>query len=87
MIKLTLFNTLMVELLNTKHLARIVFDTSKFPFSFDLKLGLFYSVLPWFNKNTEYDAVHNVDNLVVDIICPVLFDLRYYEQIDCGYDD
>ena len=87
MIKLTLFNTLTVELLNTKYLARIVFDTSRAPFSFDLKLGLFYKVLPWYNKCTEYDVVHNVTNNVLDIICPVLFDLRYYEQIDCGYDD
>lgn len=87
MIKLTLFDTLTVELLNTKYLGRIVFDTSRAPFSFDLKLGLFYKVLPWFNKNTEYDVAHNVNNLVVDIICPVLFDLRYYEQIDLGYDD
>lgn len=87
MIKLTLFNILTVELLNTKYLVRIVFDTSRIPFSFDLKLGLFYKVLPWYNKSTEYDVVHNVDNNVLDIICPILFDLRYYEQIDCGYDD
>jgi len=87
MIKLTLFNILTVELLNTKYLTRIIFDTSRVAFSFDLKLGLFYKVLPWYNKSTEYDVVHNVDNNVLDIICPVLFDLRYYEQIDCGYDD
>jgi hypothetical protein len=87
MIKLTLFNILTVELLNTKYLTRIIFDTSRVAFSFDLKLGLFYKILPWYNKSTEYDVVHNVDNNVLDIICPVLFDLRYYEQIDCGYDD
>ena len=87
MIKLTLFNILTVELLNTKYLTRIIFDTSRVAFSFDLKLGLFYRVLPWYNKSTEYDVVHNVDNNVLDIICPILFDLRYYEQIDLGYDD
>ena len=81
MIKLTLFNTLTVELLNTKYLARIVFDTSRAPFSFDLKLGLFYKILPWFNKRVEYDVVHNVDNLVVDIICPILFDINLIVEI------
>lgn len=87
MIKLILFNTLAVELLNTKYLALIIFDTSKLPFSFDLKLGLFYRVLPWYNKSKEYDVVHNITNTVVDLICPVLFDLRYIKQEDYGYDD
>ena len=86
MIKVTLFDTLTVGIFD-RCILNLRFDTSRVPFSFDLKLGLFYSVLPWFNKNTEYDAVHNVDNNVLDIICPVLFDLRYYEQIDLGYDD
>ena len=76
MVKLTLFNTLMVELLNTKYLARIVFDTSRIPFSFDLKLGLFYKVLPWFNSRVEVDTVHDKCNKITDIICPVLFDLN-----------
>ena len=87
MIKLTLFDTLTVELLDSKYLARIVFDTSRAPFSFDLKLGLFYKILPWYNKIEEYDVVHNVKNIVVDLVCPILFDLRYIEQKDYGYDD
>ena len=78
MIKLTLFNLFTIELLNTKYLMRLIFDTSRCPFSFDIKLGLLYSVLPWFNKTTEYDYGHNKENTVVDIICPVLFDLRLY---------
>lgn len=87
MVKLTLFNLFTIELLNTKYLMRLIFDTSRCPFSFDIKLGLFYSVLPWFNKNEEYDVIHNVTNKVVDLICPILFDLRYIEQKDYGYDD
>lgn len=88
MIKLTLFNTLMVELLTTKYIVRILFDTSRIPFSFDLKLGLFYKVLPWFNKNEEYDVVHNVTNTVIDILCPVLFDLNLIiEQEDYRYNN
>ena len=78
MIKLTLFNLFTIELLNTKYPMRLIFDTSRCPFSFDIKLGLLYSVLPWFNKVEEYDVVHNVTNTVIDIICPILFDLRLY---------
>ena len=81
MIKLTLFNILTVELLNTKYLVRIVFDTSRIPFSFDLKLGLFYKVLPWFNKRVEIDKQHNRWNRVIDIICPVLFDINLIVEI------
>ena len=73
MIKLTLFNLFTIELLNTKYLMRLIFDTSKSKFSFDIKLGLFYSVLPWFNKIIEKDLEHNKTNKVIDIICPLLF--------------
>ena len=76
MIKLTLFNTLMVELLNTKYLARIVFDSSRFPFSLDLKLVLFYSIQPWFNSFIEHK--NRRTNKIIDAICPILFDLRIY---------
>ena len=76
MIKLTLFNTLTVELLNTKYLSRIVFDTSRAPVSFDLKLWLFYKVLPWFNNFTE--SKNRRTNRVIDLICPILFDFRIY---------
>ena len=75
MIKLTLFNTLMVELLNTKYLARIVFDTSRCKFSFDLKLGLFYKVLPWFNIR-DGKEIGGKQHKIIDIICPVLFDMN-----------
>ena len=78
MIKLTLFNLFTIELLNTKYLMRLIFDTSKSKFSFDIKLGLFYSVLPWFNSIEEKDIEHNKLNRIMDIICPVLFDLRLY---------
>lgn len=77
MIKLTLFNTLMVELLNTKYLFRMVFDTSKIPFSFDLKLGLFYKVLPWFNIRAGKE-IGGKSHKIIDIICPVLFDFNLY---------
>lgn len=87
MIKLTLFNILTIQLLDSKFLLRIIFDTSRVPFSFDLKLGLLYSILPWYSKNEEYDVIHNVTNTVVDLACPVLFDLRYIKQKDYGYDD
>ena len=87
MIKLTLLNIFTIELFNSKYFMRLIFDTSKSKFSFDIKLGLFYSVLPWFNKMEEYDVIHNVTNKVVDLICPILFDLRYIEQKDYGYDD
>ena len=76
MIKITLFNTLMIELLNTKHLARIVFDTSRFPFSFDLKLGLFYKILPRYSNFIE--SKNRRTNRVIDLICPILFDFRIY---------
>ena len=81
MIKLTLFDTLTVELLNTKYLARIVFDTSRCKFSFDLKLGLFYKVLPWFNSRIEVDTKHDKCNKIIDIICPVLFDMNLIVEI------
>lgn len=77
MIKLTLFNTLTLHLLNTKYLARIILDTSKLPFSFDIKLGLLYSVLPWFN-NSEYEEYYGRSHRIIDILCPILFDLRLY---------
>lgn len=78
MIKLKLFNTLTIELFNSKYLFRTIFDTSRCKFSFDLKLGLFYSILPWFNIETETDIEHNVINKIIDILCPILFDLRLY---------
>ena len=80
MIKLTLFNTLTVELLNTKYLTRIVFDSSRFSFSFDLKLGLFYSIQPWFNSFIE--CKNRRTNKIIDAICPILFDLRIYIEQD-----
>ena len=75
MIKLILFNILMVEFLNTKYLFRIVFDTSRIPFSFDLKLGLLYRVLPWFNVRTEKE-IGGKPHKIIDIICPILFDFN-----------
>ena len=78
MIKLTLFNIFTIELLNSKYFMRFIFDTSKSKFSFDIKLGLFYSVLPWFNSMKEKDIEHNKLNRIIDILCPVLFDLRLY---------
>ena len=68
MIKLTLFDTLMIQLLDSKFLARIVFDTSRAPFSFDLKLGLFYKILPWFNSRIEVDTKLDKCNKIIDII-------------------
>ena len=59
MIKLKLFNMFIIELFNSKYFMRFIFDTSKSKFSFDIKLGLFYSVLPWFNSMKEKDIEHN----------------------------
>lgn len=81
MIKLTLFNTLMVELLNTKYIARIVFDTSRIPFSFDLKLGLFYKVSSWFDIR-DGKEIGGRAHKIMDIICPVLFDFNLYIETD-----
>lgn len=78
MIKLTLFNMFTVELFSSKYFMRLIFDTSKSKFSFDIKLGLFYSVLPWLNSMKEKDIEHNKLNKVIDILCPILFDLRLY---------
>ena len=77
MIKLTLFNLFTIELLNTKYLMRLIFDTSRCPFSFDIKVGLLYSVLPWFNKQTN-EEYYGRSHTIIDILCPVLFDLRLY---------
>ena len=76
MIKLTLFNTLMIELLNWKYLFRIVWDTSKTSCSFDLKLGLFYVVKFWYNSFEEF--MHGKTNVVTDILVPFIMDLRLY---------
>ena len=78
MIKLTLLDIFTVEFLNCKYFVSLFFDTSKSKFSFDIKLGLFYSVLPWFNSMKEKDIEHNKLNKVIDIICPVLFDFNLY---------
>lgn len=80
MIKLTLFNTLTVGIFD-RCILNLRFDTSRIPFSFDLKLGLFYKILPWFNKRVEIDKQHNRWNRVIDIICPVLFDMNLIVEI------
>ena len=76
MIKLTLFNTLTIQLLDSKFLLRFVFDTSRVPFSFDLKLGLLYVVKFWHNSFEEF--AHGKTNTVTDILVPFIMDLRLY---------
>lgn len=77
MIKLTLFNTLRISIFD-RCILGIIFDTSRCKFSFDLKLGLFYSILPWYNSTIEYDAKHDVENKIIDATFPFLYDLRLY---------
>ena len=75
MIELKLFNTLTIAIFN-RCILQIRLDTSRLPFSFDLKLGLFYPISRWYNNIVEYDKAHNVYNKTIDIICPILFDLN-----------
>lgn len=77
MIKITLFNTIYISIFD-RCILNLRFDTSRIPFSFDLKLGLFYKVLPWFNSYIKIDKKHNKCNKIIDIICPVLFDFNLY---------
>ena len=66
----------MVELLNTEYFIRTVFDTSRCKFSLDLKLGLFYDIKPWFNSFIEHK--HGRTSKVIDLLIPILLDLRVY---------
>lgn len=77
MIKITLFNTIYISIFD-RCILNLRFDTSRIPFSFDLKLGLFYKVLPWFNSYIKIDEKHNKCNKIIDIICPLLFDFNLY---------
>lgn len=71
MIQLILFNIITIAILD-KCLLKIKLDTDSCKFNFDISLGLFYSILPWYNN-----AKHG-DSRVIDIICPILFDLRLF---------
>ena len=79
MIKVTLFDTLTVGIFD-RCILNLRFDTSRFPFSFDLKLGLFYLIQPWFNSFIE--CKNRRTNKIIDAICPILFDLRIYIEQD-----
>ena len=77
-LQLTLFNIFLISIFD-KCILRMKLDTNLCRLNFDIKLGLFYSVLPWYNNNV-YEEYYNKSHRVIDILCPFLCDIRLFIQ-------